>query len=209
MRTLRHTDMRLLALAVAVMLASWPGQAQDQTPSSKPATNPSADGQAAPAAPAETPAQLPVSLDRIRDGLSRPPQGTALKRIDIKADFYVRVEEKRHIEEILSKLDFKSGPTPPGGLYAYQQQQQMFNKTDRPLAQPYAAYSGSELVVLAIEAMAFKYLGGPILQSITTAQRESAERAAREEVAQAIADYCDARPDGGSSLHLCTEVLSR
>jgi len=199
-----------MALAVAVMLASWPGQAQDQTPSSKPAADPSAAGQAAPAAPVETPRRdLPVSLDRIRDGLSRPPQGTSLKRIDIKPDFYVRVEEKQHIEEILSKLDFKSGPTPPGGLYAYQQQQQIFNKTDRPLAQPYAAYSGSELVVLAVEALAFKYLGGQMLQTLTTSQRESAERAAREEVAQAIADYCDARPDGGSSLHLCTEVLSR
>jgi hypothetical protein len=201
--------MRLLALAVAVMLASWPGQAQDQTPSSKPATDPSAEGQTAPTAPADTPAQLPVSLDRIRDGLSRPPQGTALKRIDIKPDFYVRVEEKHHIEEILSKLDFKTGPRPPGGLYAYEQQQQMFNKTDRPLAQPYAAYSGSELVVLAIEGLAAKYLGEKLIQSVTGSQRESAERAAREEVAQAIAEYCDARPDGGSSLHLCTEVLNR
>ena len=194
------------------MLASAPGWAQDQAPSSRPATDQSAAGQAAPAASGGTQTQtpeLPVSLDRIREGLSRPPQGTTLKRIDIKPDFYVRVEEKQHIEEILSKLDFKGGPTPPGGLYAYQQQQQMFNKTDRPLVQPYAAYSGSELVTLAIEAMAFKYLGGQMLQTITTSQRESAERAAREEVAQAIADYWDARPDGGSGLHLCTEVLSR
>lgn len=202
--------MRLMTLAVAVMLASWPGQAQDQTPSSKPVTDPSAAGQAAPAAPGETPARdLPVSLDRIREGLSRPPQNTTLKRIDIKPDFYVRVEEKQHIEEILSKLDFKTGPAPLGGLYAYEQQQQIFNKTDRPLVQPYAAYSGSELVVLAVEALAFKYLGGQMLQTLTTDQRESAERAARQEVALAIADYCDARPDGGSGLHLCTEVLSR
>ena len=201
--------MRLSALALAVMLAVRPGLAQDQTPSSKPATDAPAAGQTPPA-PDETPAhELPVSLDRIRDALSRPQQGTTLKRIDIKPDFYVRVEEKRHIEEILSKLDFKTGPPPLGGLYAYEQQQQMFNKTDRPLAQPYAAFSGSELVTLAIEGLAAKYLGGKLLQSITSAQREGAERAAREEVAQAIADYCDARPDGGSSLHLCTEVLNR
>jgi hypothetical protein len=202
--------MRLLALAVAVMLIPWPVQAQDQIPSSKPATDPSTSGQAMPAGPDETPAhELPVSLDRIREALARPPQGTTLKRIDIRPDFFVRVEEKQHILEILSKLDFKTGPTPPGGLYAYEQQQQMFNKTDRPLAQPYAAFSGSELVTLAIEGLVGKYLGGKLLQAITGAQREGAERAARQEVAQAIADYCDAQPDGGSSLHLCTEVLNR
>jgi len=166
-------------------------------------------GQATPADPETAAHELPVSLDRIREGLARPPQGTALKRIDIRPDFFVRVEEKQHILEILSKLDFKTGPTPPGGLYAYEQQQQMFNKTDRPLAQPYAAFSGSELVTLAIEGLVGKYLGGKLLQAITGAQREGAERAARQEVAQAIADYCDAQPDGGSSLHLCTEVLNR
>ena len=35
------------------------------------------------------------------------------------------------------------------------------------------------------------------------------EQSAREEVATAIAAYCDARPDGGVSLHLCTEVVNR
>src|SRR5262245_2251066 len=202
--------MRLLALAVAVMLAPGSVRAQDQTPSSKPATDPSASGQTTPADPDATPAhELPVSLDRIREALARPPQGTALKRIDIRPDFFVRVEEKQHIVEILSKLDFKTGPAPLGGLYAYEHQQQIFNKTDRPLAQPYAAFSGSELVTLAIEGLIGKYLGGKLLQSLTGAQREGAERAARQEVAQATADYCDAQPDGGSSLYLCTEVLNR
>src|SRR5262249_35487340 len=139
-RGLRHNGMRLLALAVAVMLATLatgPVQAQDPAPSSKPATDLSTSGQATPAEPQAPAHGLPVSLDRIREALARPPQGTTLKRIDIRPDFFVRVEEKQHILEILSKLDFKTGPPPLGGLYAYEQQQQMFNKTDRPLAQPY------------------------------------------------------------------------
>lgn len=185
--------------------------AQQSTTSSKAGASAPPAGQAAPAAkdPAQGTGELPVSLDRIRDGLARPPQGSTLKHLDIKPDFIVRIEEKEHVEAILSKLDFKSGPTPPGGLYAYELQQQLRNKNDRPLQQPYAAFSGKEMITLAIEGLMQRYLGGKILDGITSAQRDSAERSAREEVATAIAAYCDARPDGGASLHLCTEVLNR
>jgi hypothetical protein len=201
--------MRLLALSLAAGLAVGTAAAQQSTPSPDSSAPAPAAGQTA--APAETAptGDLPVSLDRIREGLAKPPQGTALKHLDIKPDFIVRVEERDHILSILSKLDLKSGPAPLGGLNAYEQQQRIFNKTDRPLQQPYAAYSGGELITLAIEGLMQKYLGGPLVNSFTTAQRERAERAAREEVALAIADYCDARPDGGSGLHLCTEVLDR
>jgi hypothetical protein len=203
--------MRLTTLVVAAILTVAPVSAQQAATSSEPGNAASPAGPTAPAAkdPGQKTGDLPVSLDRIRDGLAKPPQGSTLKNLDIKPDFIVRIEEKEHVEAILSKLDFKSGPAPAGGLYAYELQQQLGNKNDRPLQQPYAAFSGREMITLAIEGLVQRYLGGRILDSITSAQRESAERAAREEVATAIATYCDARPDGGVSLHLCTEVLNR
>jgi hypothetical protein len=204
--------MRLLAQSLAVFALAASLAAQQTQPS--PGAGAGATGAGQTAAPAQEPkepsGELPVSLDRIRDGLNRPPQGSTLKNLDLKPDFIVRVEEKAHVEAILSKLDFKgSGPVPPGGLYAYEMQQQLGNKNARPLQQPYAAFSGKEMIVLAIEGIMQRYLGGKILDGLTSAQRASAERAAREEVAQAIASYCDARPDGGASLHLCTDVLTR
>lgn len=203
--------MRLTALAVAATLVAVPLSAQQSATSSERTTGASPAGQTAPAAqdPARGTGDLPVSLDRIRDGLARPPQGSTLKHLDIKPDFIVRIEEKAHVEAILSKLDFKSGPAPLGGLYAYEMQQQLGSKNDRPLQQPYAAFSGKEMITLAIEGLMQRYLGGKVLDSITSAQRESAEQAAREEVATAIAAYCDAQPDGGVSLHLCTQVVNR
>ena len=113
------------------------------------------------------------------------------------------------MQAILASLQVKSGPAPLGGIYAYEQQQMLSNKTDRPLQQPYAAFSGGELITLAIEGLIQKYLGDKIVSGITNAQRAAAERAAREEFATAVADYCDTRPDGGTSLQLCTEALQR
>ena len=78
--------MRLLALSLAASLAVGTAAAQQSTPSPDPSAPAPAAGQTA--APAETaPAgDLPVSLDRIREGLAKPPQGTALKHLDIKPE---------------------------------------------------------------------------------------------------------------------------
>ncbi len=195
--------MRLTALTFAAILLATPLAAQQPDPS---------PAQASPTSPAGPPAQsgsdLPVSLDRIREGLAKPPQGT-LKNLDLKPNFIIRIEERDHVQAILSKLEFKSGPAPLGGLYAYEQQQRAFSKTERPLQQPYAAFSGGELITLAIEGLMQKYLGGALITAITGAQRTRAEQEAREEVAAAIVSYCDAQPDGGRSLHLCQEVVTR
>jgi hypothetical protein len=172
--------MRLIALALAAILVTTPLAAQ-QTGSSAEPVSPTSTADS----PARSDSDLPVSLDRIREGLAKPAQGTTLKNLDLKPDFIVRIEERDHIQAILSKLDFTSGPAPLGGLYAYEQQQRAFSKTERPLQQPYAAFSGGELITLAIEGLMQKYLGG------------------------AIVGYCDAQPDGGRSLHLCQEVVNR
>ncbi len=148
--------------------------------------------------------ELPVSLERIREGLTRPAPAL-LRSLEIKPDFIVYIQEREHIQAVLNTLDFKLKGIvkPPGGLYAYQQQQVIGNKTSNPLGQPYAAFSGGELITLAVQALAQRYLGGKIGSAISGAARSYAERAAEREVAQAIAEYCSAQPDSGESLHLC------
>ena len=97
-----------------------------------------------------------MSLDRIREQLNKPAE-SRLHNLDVKADFTVQIAEQRRIDEIMSKLDFKTGPAPAGGLYGYEQQRMLFNPTDHPLQQPYAAFSGGEFVTIAIENLIAKY----------------------------------------------------
>lgn len=184
--------MRLIFLLVAALTTVAPAFAQETPASSNDAGMPSqtnSDG------------ELPVSLDRIREGLKQP-QEQRLKNLDVKPDFTIQIEEQARIDEIMSKLDFKSGPAPAGGLYAYEQQQRLFNPTDRPLQQPYAAFSGGQLITIALENLMARYLGGPALNAMSNAQRSRAEAQAKEEVDQAIAEYCAGRPDR-AQIDLC------
>jgi hypothetical protein len=186
--------MRLFLLLVAATLMGGSAAAQDAQASSS----------GKPASSTEDAAGLPVSLDRIREGLAHAPVKPLLSALEKPPDFRIAVEERRTIEEILATLDFKTGPAPAGGLYGYEQQRRLFNPTDRPLAQPYAAFSGGELITIAIQNLAAKYLGGRVVDAVTDAERARAERAARDEVERAIAEYCAARPDRGKSLSICT-----
>jgi len=153
---------------------------------------------------------LPVSLDHIRAGLKRQATDSILKRVEIPPDFRIQILEQQRIDDLLSKLDFKhlKAPAPPGGLYGYDQQQRLFNSVDHPLVQPYAAFSGGELITVAIENLIARYVGGRIVNGISDFERARAERAAREEVDKAIAEYCAARPDR-SDLQLCTSRPER
>jgi hypothetical protein len=92
---------------------------------------------------------------------------------------------------------------PAGGLYGFEQQRRLFNPTDRPLQQPYAAFSGGELITIALENLIAKYLGGPLINAVSQAERNRAERAAREEIEREIAAYCAARPDR-ADIQICT-----
>ena len=188
--------MRLFFLLVAATLMGGSVGAQDKPASTTDAKASSTEDGAK--------AGLPVSLDRIREGLAHAPARPLLDALERTPDFKVEIEERRTIEEILATLDFKTGPAPPGGLYGYEQQRRLFNPVDRPLAQPYAAFSGGELITIAIQNLMMKYLGGRLLDAVTAAERAQAERAAREEVSRAVADYCAARPDRGASLSICT-----
>jgi hypothetical protein len=198
--------MTLVFLMVAVLLAGPPAAAQGQQPSSSgqqpssPEDAPSATGEAS----------LPVSLDRIREGLLHAPARPLLSTMERPPDFKVQIEERRTIEEILSTIltpnDFKAGPAPAGGLYAYEQQQRLFNPVDNPLRQPYAAFSSSELLTIAIENLVVKYLGGRVVDAVTSAERARAEKAARVDLSRAIAEYCAAHPEKSESLPICDEV---
>src|SRR5262245_19769893 len=183
-------------LLVAILSASTV-RAQEPVASSRTATQESSNADS-------QPGDLPVSLDRIRAGLKRQATESILKRVEIPPDFRIQILEQQRIDDMLSKLDFSHlrAPAPPGGLYGYDQQQRLFNPVDHPLSQPYAAFSGSELITVAIENLIARYLGGRLVNGISDFERARAERAARQEVDRAVADYCAARPDR-SDLQLC------
>ena len=194
--------MLLVCLLVAAISVASPVVAQD-VPVSPPggAQSSAGDGKSA---------DLPVSLDRIRAGLKRQVTDSLLKRAEIPPDFRIQILEQQRIDDMLSKLDFKglNGPAPGGGLYGYEQQQRLFNPVDHPLTQPYAAFSGGELITIAMENLIARYLGGRVVNALTDFDRARAEHAAREEVDKAIADYCAARPDR-ADIQLCTSPSDR
>ena len=206
-----HTDlgrvllvMLLVSLMVTAMLAAGPVQAQGAKSSPPDAEQSgSQDAVCAETKPSDGRSDLPVSLDHIREGLKKAPDRSLLRAVELPADFRIVILEQQRINDIMSKLDFKSPPAPAGGLYGYEQQRRLFNPTDRPLMQPYAAFSGGEFLTIALENLIGRYLGGRLINAVSAAERERAERRAREEVDSAIADYCAARPDR-DNIQLCT-----
>lgn len=180
--------MRLIYVLVAALALGGPAAAQ--APVTQPGTGAAAPAQASAGGP-----NLPVSLDRIREGLQerRRPIRDAL---DIRPDFVVQIEEQAHIDEIMSKrLRFEKSFVPAGGAYAYEQQQRLFNPIDRPLQQPYAAYSAGQFFTVALENLIGRYLGGKMRDAVKSASDNRDAAAARREVDQAVEDYCAQRPD--------------
>lgn len=195
--------MRVIALLVTGILTSAPAMGQQAPPS--PLSSPLSSQQDTKPAP---PRDLPVSLEKIRGALERPAPPRLFKGLDdkTKADFRVEIIERRKIEDLLASLNFKSGPTPPGGVYGWEQQRVMFPSVDNPLAQPYAAFGQGQLVVILLENLIGKYIAGRAVQSVTNALHESAEQAARRQVAEAIADYCAAQPNAGTGIRICANA---
>ena len=195
--------MRVIALLVTGILTSAPAMAQ-QVPSSPPSSPSSSEQDRKPASPRD----LPVSLEKIRGALERPAPPALFKGISdkTKADFHVEIRERQKIEELLATLNFNGGPTPPGGWYGYEQQRIMFPSVDNPLAQPYAAFGQGQLIVILLENLIGKYITSRAVQSVTNAVHESAERAARRQVNEAIADYCAAQPNAGAGIRICANA---
>src|SRR6478736_7162024 len=174
--------MRLVFVLLAAALVAPPASAQNRQVSSTGTPASSAED-----APPQ--GSLPVSLDHIREGLKKT-ESPLVRPNELPADFRLESVEQRKIDELLKKLYFKTGPAPGGGLYGYEQQQRLFNPTDHPLQQPYAAFSGGEFFTIAAENLIGKYLGGPLVKAVSAAVRGRAENAAREEVDREIDAYC-------------------
>lgn len=210
--------MRLSSVLLAGALSISSAFAQETGPASPPSSPSSAStskssGQGtntSSATAGQTRPSLPVSLDKIREGLKKQATDSLLKRTDIPVDFRIHIIEQQKLDDMLSKLDFKSGvgPIPAGGIYAYEQQRRLFNPVNHPLAQPYSAFSSGELITIALQNLLVRYLGGALVDSIGDAERAQAERAAREEVARDVEAYCSRRPDR-ARIEICTRPVFR
>jgi hypothetical protein len=202
--------MRLCALLFTAILVAAPVRGQ-QTPASLPADAQGADkGRTADAAPPEnpTPAEqtnLPVSLDKIKEALQQS-QGAPLLKIDERPTFRVQIRERRKIEELLATMNFKSGPTPAGGIYMLEQNRIMFNPVNYPTMQPFGAFNQSQLLTILIENLVGHYLGEKAGDAISKAERTHAEAQAREDVRVAVAEYCNAQPNAGAGLQICSSL---
>jgi hypothetical protein len=194
--------MRASALLFVAMLMTAPVAArQARGPETAPATSP--DPAPASASQPAKPADLPVSLDRIREALERPPLFPVQAPIN-QPLFRVDVQQRNRLQDILSTLNFSSGPRPAGGLYAAEAQRVMFPSVSNPLRQPYAAFSQSELLTIIIENLAGRYLADKLVGAVTANDRAAAEAAARDELRRTIAEYCAGQPNQGAAITICT-----
>jgi hypothetical protein len=189
--------MRLIFLLVAAMLASVSAVAQPSQ-ASPPASTP----QDAPSL------ALPVSIDRIRELLARAPAESVLVGLDRQPDFKITVEERRFLKDILESLDVKTAPAPPGGLYAYEMQQQVWNTRNSPLVRPYAAFTSGELAQVSLTSILGVLVTRYLTNGVLNLSRTDAENLAREEVRRAIEEYCSGRPDR-SFIEICTSPSLR
>lgn len=192
---MRPITLLLVAMSIAAPVLGQQPQSSSDPPKTESTASPSQD----------VPLALPVSLDKIKEALA---EGTPqpLRGLNDRPHFKLEVRERQKIsiEDLIAAMDFRSGPAAPGGAYGYEQNRLAFPSVDNPLQQPYAAFSQAELLTIVIQNLAVKYLAGKALNAVTSAQRASAEQAARDEVRRAITDYCGAQPNGGAGIHLCT-----
>jgi hypothetical protein len=203
------SPIRLFALLFTTILTITGGvAAQEASPSSAApaASSQSPDESTAPSSSKDaTKPELPVSVDRIRKALEQQPAQPLLK-LPEQPTFKIAVQERNRLQDLLSTLDFKGGPTPAGGLYAAEMQRVMFPSVSNPLVQPYSAFNQPELLTVIIENLVGKYLIGKAFGAITAGDRARAEAAAREEVRQTIAQYCAGQPNNGAGIKICSNA---
>jgi len=190
---------KLILLLVAVVSLGAPAAAQETE------TSPKGDARAPKRSTGADAPELPVSLDHIREELAKPDRPLTI-RIDEPADFRSNVTTQQKLDDLIKSFDFRAGPVPSGGLYAYEQQRLVFNPTNNPLVQPYAAFNGGELLTVAAESLLEHYAGGKAIGALTKAERTRAEAAARADVLRAITEYCEAQPAKGEREPICQSL---
>ena len=187
--------MRLLALVfTAIVIASPAGARQTAASSPQDGTKDESTKDQGPT--------LPVSISKIREALQTTPL-LSLRTQDESTTFRIQILERQKIEELLATLKFKPVPVPAGGVYMAEQNRIMFPSVDNPLRQTLAAFNQSELLTILIENLVGHYLGGKGLNAISKAERASAEAAAKDEVRNAVAQYCGAQPRNGAGIQIC------
>ena len=187
--------MRLLALVFTAIVIASPAGAR-QTAASSPQDGTKDESTK------DQGSTLPVSISKIREALQTTPL-LSLRTQDESTTFRIQILERQKIEELLATLKFKPVPVPAGGVYMAEQNRIMFPSVDNPLRQPLAAFNQSELLTILIENLVGHYLGGKGLNAISKAERASAEAAAKDEVRNAVAQYCGAQPRNGAGIQIC------
>ena len=191
--------MRLICLLFTATLVAAPAGAGQQPTSSAQDHRPKPeDTKPAPADHYD----LPVSLDKIKEGLEQGPTAK-LDLTGTRPTFRIQILERQRIEELLATLNYKTTRAPAGGLYWNEVQRVMWPAVDNPLRQPYSAFSGGELLTILVENLVGRYAADKAGSAIKNAKTSSAQNAAREEVLQAIRDYCAAQPNGGAGISIC------
>ena len=183
-----NITMHLVLLMIAAMLGGTPASAHSSQ------TSPGQDASSS---------ELPVSVERIRELLARAPAESVLLGLDRQPDYKITVEERRFLKDILESLDVKTGPPPPGGLYGYEIQQQVWNTRNSPLVRPYAAFTSGELAQVTVTSILGSLVTRYLTHGVMNLSRTEAENLAREEVRRAIEEYCSARPDR-TFIEICT-----
>jgi hypothetical protein len=185
----------LLSLLLATSAVATPSQSAPT--GSPPAPSPPA-AQQSPAdagTASERPGELPVSLDHIRDALSRPP---AIRLEDSRAVFRVEViGRKITIEDILGP-DYLKGPTPvSGGGPTHQEILDLVTPKD---VQGYAPFSNGQAMAVAATSFGFALALEGLQKAIHKFEAAKADRdreAARQEVQDALAELEKARAKAG------------
>jgi tRNA A58 N-methylase Trm61 len=114
-----------------------------------------------------------VSLSRIREALE---QSKSLRILPLhpEADFRVVIRQNKPSDTVTDSSDFRGGPVPPGGLYAFEQRQRLGQQWSEPLIR---------VDLLAVTAL--------LTTALAKAHRARAESAARTEVQRTFTNFCE------------------
>jgi hypothetical protein len=144
-----------------------------------------------PPSPALAPGDVPVSIDRIQRALA---QESALKLTD-GTRFRVEIFGRRPTLAELLGPDFLKGPTlPPAAGMTHQEFLAMVTP---PLAQPYGAFTGTDLLQVAITTMLQQWAVQKALDKLRAATTEREREQARREVDEAMDKLRKAREAAG------------
>ena len=108
----------------------------------------------------------------------------------------------------LEVTEVDTRPPPPGGVYGYEHQRIAMAALDRDRMEPYAAFSGSEFVTLAVEGLLIEVSrrrGRGMRSPISSGARRS--RCARRSRRARSAQYCVQQPGYGVGIEICSDKI--